>query len=46
MLAIHQYAADFYAANGMADVGCRSMDETALIAIGSHPLSLVDTTRC
>lgn len=34
LLAIHQYAADFYCANGMGPVSTRSMDETALIAIG------------
>ncbi|KAI5849988.1 hypothetical protein BZA05DRAFT_65512 [Tricharina praecox] len=34
LLAVHQYAADFYDAHGMAEVSCRSLDETALIAIG------------
>jgi len=34
LVAVHQYASDFYGANGMAKISSRSMDETALIAIG------------
>ncbi|KAK6334168.1 hypothetical protein TWF696_002670 [Orbilia brochopaga] len=32
--AVHAYVADYYAAKGWTDVGARSMDEGALIAIG------------
>lgn len=34
MIAIHQYASDFYARNGIEISNVKSMDETALIAIG------------
>lgn len=36
MIAIHQYAADFYAANGMGPVSYRTLDETALLAAGIY----------
>ncbi|KAF8247450.1 hypothetical protein K440DRAFT_628644 [Wilcoxina mikolae CBS 423.85] len=36
MIAIHQYAADFYSAHGMAPISSKSMDETALIAMGMY----------
>jgi hypothetical protein len=36
MIAIHQYASDFYSANGMSPVSSKSMDETALIAMGMY----------
>ncbi|KAF8531306.1 hypothetical protein BDD12DRAFT_869838 [Trichophaea hybrida] len=34
MIAIHQYASDFYSAHGMAPISSKSMDESALIAMG------------
>lgn len=34
LIAVHQYAADFYGAHGMGAVSYRSMDETALLAVG------------
>ncbi|KAL7274695.1 hypothetical protein RUND412_002395 [Rhizina undulata] len=34
LTAIHQYAADFYAKNGMGDLSYKSLDETALLAFG------------
>ncbi|KAG0129135.1 hypothetical protein HOY82DRAFT_611093 [Tuber indicum] len=34
LIAIHQYASDFYGANGMGPASYRSMDETALLGIG------------
>lgn len=34
LIAIHQYASDFYANNGMGPPSYESLDETALLAIG------------
>lgn len=34
LIAVHQYVADFYGAHGMGAVSYRSMDETALLAVG------------
>ncbi|KAL0640128.1 hypothetical protein Q9L58_000686 [Maublancomyces gigas] len=42
LIAIHQYASDFYAANGMGSVSYRTLDETALLAVG---MLLEETAR-
>lgn len=34
LIAVHQYVADFYGAHGIGAVSYRSMDETALLAVG------------